>query len=109
MKMRCLLAVGPVLLGAALLGSADAAQASLVDHEHFQDQSSVVEDVCGLNVRIDDVVQGTFTLKLQGPDGLPYNLSQVREMTTYTNLDNARSVTFDLNAVIMDQRVTDNG
>jgi hypothetical protein len=77
-------------------------------HEEFSDTD---DDFCGagLVVRIDGVVDGTFTAMRRGREGLVYVAQHISVVQTFTNLDNSRTVTSRETTVSKDVHVTDNG
>jgi hypothetical protein len=110
-KRSCALALAGGLT-AAMLGTAAApAVAKPLERGQFQESTSeVVDGFCGdLTVRIDTNVRGTFLVKSQGRDGLPYYSEQVHGTQSFTNLANDKTLTFVFNVNDKDLKVTDNG
>ena len=107
------------LIHAVVVGLAAAASLSLAGlalakpPETFHDEfTEVAADFCGvpgLTVRSDVVVDGRFTFKRRGPDGLAYFMQHARISSVDTNVANGKFVVFKSNVMEKDLRVTDNG
>lgn len=81
-----------------------------LEQEHFHEVSSKVrEDFCGLTVREDIDVKGSFLLNSRGPDGLAYGKEVSRGSVSWTNLANGLTFTQRFSTNIKDLKVTDNG
>jgi hypothetical protein len=95
----------------ALISSAGLAAAKPIEQEHFHDSGSeVLEDFCGdLTVRHDFEVDGYFSAKSHGPDGLIYFADRVRATDSWTNLANEMTFTVAIAGQQKDLLVTDNG
>ncbi len=95
----------------ALISSAGLAAAKPIEQEHFHDSGSeVLEDFCGdLTVRHDFEVDGYFSAKSHGPDGLIHFADRVRATDSWTNLANEMTFTVAIAGQQKDLRVTDNG
>jgi hypothetical protein len=105
----------PALLGIALPTVLAVAPASAVPvergeiHEEF---TGVIDDFCdepGFTVAFEFVVDGTYSVKSHGPDGLLFYAEHVTSSQTTTNPANGLSV-FDITRVVdKDLHVVDNG
>jgi hypothetical protein len=110
MKLSRAVALAGGLIALVLGTAVGPATAAPLDREHFRGTSSeVVEDFCGLTVRIDDEFHGTFLFNFHGPDGLGYALETFHVTSSVTNLANDKTFTQVFNTVIKDLKVTDNG
>ena len=108
-KVR-MIVLSPILAIVAVAAASVPASAAPLDQAHFHDSGSeILDDVCGLTVRFDFEIDGSFLLKSRGPDGLAYGAEHVRRTESLTNLANGKTVTFEHAFTTMDQKVTDNG
>ena len=98
------------VMAAAFLVVAQPANAAVVeqDHYHFSD-SFEVDDRCGLNVRIDIVEDGSFSVVQRGPDWQFYGAARFTGSATFTNLANGKTITDSYAGESQDYKVTDNG
>src|SRR5262245_924834 len=102
--------LSPILAVVAVAAVSIPASAVPLEQAHFHDSGSeILDDVCGLTVRFDFDIDGSFLLKSRGPDGLLYGAEHVRSTRSFTNLANGKTVTFEYAYTSMDQKVTDNG
>lgn len=101
------------LAAAALLSVAGLAHAKPIEQGSFHDEfSEVSPDFCGepgLTVQSDFVVDGRFSFKSRGRDGLAYYMEHVRFTRVDTNVANGRFVTTRAHVNDKDLKVTDNG
>lgn len=86
------------------------AQARPLEQDHFRESTSeVVQNFCGLTVRIDTEVRGTFLVNAHGPDGLAHFSERLHSTESFTNLANDSTFTAISNVLSKDLKVTDNG
>lgn len=105
---RAIAAAGGI--AALLLGTASTpAMAEQWEREQFHDVGSEVIDDCGLMLRHEWDVSGSFVLNSRGPDGLAYGVETVHGTDAVTNLANGKTLTQIFNVASKDQQVTDNG
>jgi hypothetical protein len=104
-----------VLLGFALptLLSVASASAKPVERGEFHDVfTEVIDDFCdvpGFTVASEFVIDGTFSVKSHGPDGLLFYKEHASSSQTFTNVANGLSVVDKTHVVDKDLHVTDNG
>lgn len=103
------------VLGVALptVAAVAPASAKVLETGEFHDEfGGVIEDFCGVpgfTAAFEVVVDGTFSVKTHGPDGLIYFADHVTSSQTTTNLANGLSV-FDVTRTTdKDLHVIDNG
>jgi hypothetical protein len=109
-KWSCAFALASGMTAVALTASVTPASAEPLEREHFHEVSSeVVEDLCGLTVRVDVDVHGSFLFNAHGPAGLAYASETVHGTNSYTNLANDKTLTTVFNFISKDLKVTDNG
>jgi hypothetical protein len=103
--VACCVAASAVLVGQAAAGE--------IFHESYHGEGTFVHQnycgVAGLTVRDTGVKDGTVRAVTHGPDGLAYFLDHFTWTGTFTNLANAKTVTFVINTIAKDLNVTDNG
>jgi hypothetical protein len=95
----------------AIVDAGPAGAAAPLEHEHFQEDSSEIDDeVCpGLSLLVEVHVQGSFLFVSHGPDGLAYGSEQVRGTQSFTNVENGKTFTISFSNFTKDLTVTDNG
>lgn len=104
-----------VLLGFALptITAVAPASAKPVESGEFHEAfTGVIHDFCevpGFTMEWELVVDGTFSLKSHGPDGLLFYTEHVSSSLTHTNVANGLSVVEKARVVDKDLHVTDNG
>jgi hypothetical protein len=111
-RLLCAIASTIGLVVTSLVCSSGPAAAAVIEHEHFQDQSSeVIDPFCGdLRVRITNDLEGMLLVKTQGPDGLVYFVETLRGTVVFTNLATGKTFTNDITLLNnKDLEVTDNG
>ena len=104
-----LLAVSSVVTALVGASAALSATAAPLEREQFHETSSEVVEDCGLTIRIDEEVRGTFLLNTRGKDKLPYGMETVRGSASFTNLATGKSYSTDFNVLFKDHKITDNG
>ena len=101
------------LLTVAAVTTASSAVAKPIDRGTFHDEFSVVlTDFCavaGLDITVDGVIDGRFSVRSQGGDQLAYYYELQKGTYTYTNPDNDQYLTEVFHVIDKDLRVTDNG
>ncbi|HEX6355124.1 hypothetical protein [Actinophytocola sp.] len=107
-NLRAFAVVGGII--AVLLGLLSTpASARPLEREHFHEVGSEVITECGLTVRQDVDIRGTFLFNPHGPDGLLYGMESLHGTVTLTNLANGKTFTTVFNNLVKDLSVTDNG
>src|SRR5262245_65392313 len=82
--------LSPILAVVAVAAVSIPASAAPVEQAHFHDSGSeILDDVCGLTVRFDFEIDGSFLLKSRGPDGLLYGAEHVRRDRKSTRLNSS--------------------
>jgi hypothetical protein len=107
------MAVGTALAVSALISMSGLVSAALLERGTFHDEfSELVTDFCGfpgLDVQVDGVVDGRFTVASRGRDGLVYFMEHVRVSRVMTNVANGAMVSDREITVSKDLKVVDNG
>jgi hypothetical protein len=109
MKTVRAMVLSSTLAVVAVAAASVPASAAPVEQGHFHDSGSQIFDACGLTLRYDFEVDGSFLVKSRGPDGLLYGAEHLRSTQSFTNLANGKFYTAENVYTTMDQKVTDNG
>ena len=107
-----IIGVGVVLTTAAAVSGGVAAAKPLEKGDIHDEFSFEEEDFCeveGLTVQIDVVVDGRFSAKTHGKNGLVYFAEHLRVARTFTNVGNGDVVTSLDKVLNKDLKVFDNG
>jgi hypothetical protein len=112
-RARVLSLVGVLGIALSTLVAVAPASAKLIERGEFHDVfSGEIDDLCdvpGFTVAFEAVVDGTFSVKSHGPDGLLFFAEHSSISQTTTNLANDLSVFEKVSFLSKDLHVTDNG
>jgi hypothetical protein len=97
------------LLASLLVPLAGPVGAAPADQGHFHDVGSEPAELCGLDVRHDFDVSGSYRFVGQGRDRLGHYGENVHGTESWTNLDTDKTFSHSFSVSTRDTKVTDNG
>jgi hypothetical protein len=98
---------GVIVAAVGPLGSP--AGAEPLEKGHFHDTGSELQRFCGLNLRYDFDVTGSYRAVPQGRDGLIHFSENAHGTESFTNLATNKSLIHDFAGTVRDRKVVDNG